>query len=803
MPTPTSEFDFLSQLPKPKLDDRSFEDLVEECLLRIPRYCPEWTNYNPGDPGVTLIELFAWLVHQMLYRFNQVPRQHYVAFLELLGIRLQPPAHARTELTFYLTRALSESHPGNQPAARTEARPMAQTISQGTEVATVRTETQEAIIFTTDRDLTIGVPRIRHLLLAHEAIELEASAHLDLADLDSDSLDNPFRYTLPEQNGDWSELAATTLLRSCQPGNCFYLVIDAAPNSQLEGANGAALNDISGNVLALTFKGPIAVTTGINPNNPPLDWQVWDGRTWRSGILRVASDDKTRGFSFDQLGRSGPNPEQEGADVVLHLPQQWPQTAWGRYHGRWIRCVYTMPNPDRQQFEYQRSPEITGLSIRTVGGVVAASECVQMTEELLGISNGKPGQVFQLSRKPILQRRAGEQIEVRLPNDGRENWEEKPDFGESGPTDRHYTIDNTLGTVQFGPLIREPHQLRQQTQERSQVQSWGRPLRVRQSLTTLPQADSSIPAVLEAADRQPERQYGKVPTVGAEIYMKAYRVGGGSQGNVKARQLTVLKSSIPYVKQVINYAEANGGREAESLEEAMIRVPALLRTRETALTPEEFEQKARQFRDGGLVYRSHCITAEHLTTPGVARLLIIPTVPHYQQLSFEQGLSPEALQLSQGFSRELKAHLDRHRALGIRVSVEAPEYIGIKVRAQVYLQRQYSREGDRARIATQLKTALYRFLNPIVGGLEHEGWPLGRTVERSDIIALLQQMPEVHSIAQVDLFLISPYRHRDETRWMQIPTPMAKVELGALAVATSWNEGSELRSGHDIEFLEF
>ena len=93
-------FDFLPQLPNSRLDDRNFDDLVEECLLRIPRYCPEWTDHNVSDPGITLVELFAWLTDQMLMRFNQIPRKNYVAFLELLGICLQPPAPAQVRLTF-------------------------------------------------------------------------------------------------------------------------------------------------------------------------------------------------------------------------------------------------------------------------------------------------------------------------------------------------------------------------------------------------------------------------------------------------------------------------------------------------------------------------------------------------------------------------------------------------------------------------------------------------------------------------------------------------------------------------------
>ena len=120
------DFDFLPRLPKSDLDDRTFQDLVDECILRIPRYCPEWTNYNPGDPGITLIELFAWLTDQMLLRFNQVPRRHYVAFLEMLGVRLQPPTPAHTDITFYLTAALPHRYQ----------------IATGTEVATLRTEAE-------------------------------------------------------------------------------------------------------------------------------------------------------------------------------------------------------------------------------------------------------------------------------------------------------------------------------------------------------------------------------------------------------------------------------------------------------------------------------------------------------------------------------------------------------------------------------------------------------------------------------------------------------------------------------------
>ena len=79
----------------PALDDRGFDDLVAEVLARIPAHTPEWTNPRLGDPGRTLIELFAWLTDTLLYRANLIPERQRLAFLRLLGVPLRPASPAR------------------------------------------------------------------------------------------------------------------------------------------------------------------------------------------------------------------------------------------------------------------------------------------------------------------------------------------------------------------------------------------------------------------------------------------------------------------------------------------------------------------------------------------------------------------------------------------------------------------------------------------------------------------------------------------------------------------------------------
>src|SRR3972149_91465 len=106
-------------LTAPNLDDRRFHDIVDEApapipryrdivdeaRALIPRYCPEWTDHNLSDPGITLVELFAWMTEMILFRLNQVPERNYVKFLDLMAVKLLEPRPARADISFRLTAA--------------------------------------------------------------------------------------------------------------------------------------------------------------------------------------------------------------------------------------------------------------------------------------------------------------------------------------------------------------------------------------------------------------------------------------------------------------------------------------------------------------------------------------------------------------------------------------------------------------------------------------------------------------------------------------------------------------------------
>lgn len=90
-------------LRSPILDDRSYAQLRDELVARIPAYAPEWTDHHPSDPGIALVELFAFLGESLLYRFNQIPDATKVAFLELLDIPVRPAVPATGTVRFTTT----------------------------------------------------------------------------------------------------------------------------------------------------------------------------------------------------------------------------------------------------------------------------------------------------------------------------------------------------------------------------------------------------------------------------------------------------------------------------------------------------------------------------------------------------------------------------------------------------------------------------------------------------------------------------------------------------------------------------
>src|SRR5215510_11231811 len=129
-------------IPPPKLDDRNFHDIVEEAISMIPRYSPEWTNHNPSDPGITLIELAAWMTDLLIYRLNQVPDKNYIAFLNLLGIKLRAPRAAKALTRFTLVEGATK-----------------QRVPRGTQVSTPHATEEHTVTFETSRDAMVCAAR--------------------------------------------------------------------------------------------------------------------------------------------------------------------------------------------------------------------------------------------------------------------------------------------------------------------------------------------------------------------------------------------------------------------------------------------------------------------------------------------------------------------------------------------------------------------------------------------------------------------------------------------------------------------
>ncbi len=615
-------------LPVPNLDDRRFQDLVDDAKRLVQQRCPEWTDHNVSDPGVTLIETFAWMTDQVLYRLNRVPERNYIKFLELIGVRLFPPTAARAAITFWLA--------GPQPGT-IQIRP-------GTQVATVRTETDEAIVFTTIGDLPIVPCSLSHLA-SSLAGEKEVSDHTDALQAKSSF----FCFDKVPKPDDVLLVGLSEAVPAC--------AVTLRFNCDIEGV-------------------------GVDPENPPLVWEAWDGYAWTP-------------CDVDRDGTGGLN---RNGDVVLHIPKSHAVSVIQQQRAGWLRARVLKPEPD--QPTYSASPIIKGLTAFSIGGTVEAVNAELVENELLGVSEGVPGQRLTLKHRPVVPGGAAAILEVSG-IDGWQEWKQAQHFVDSTADDRHFVLDAVSGEVQLGPGVREP--------------------------------DGAF------------RNYGAVPPKGARLRLRSYLIGGGRKGNVARNTITVLKSAIPYVSRVQNRRAAEGGVDGEDIEGAKVRGPIVLRTRDRAVTMEDYEHLAREAAPE--VARVRCVTAGDGADAGGVRILVVPAAGSNDgRLRFEQLVpTEETLQ-------RIAHRLDESRVIGTRILVEPPVYRGVTVVAKL---RPRS-NANPARLQADALEALYHYFHAISGGPDGNGWPFGRPVHVGEVYSVLQGLRGTELVEDARLFGADP-----------------------------------------------
>jgi predicted phage baseplate assembly protein len=388
-------------LPEPILDDLRFQqDLVDEARRRIIRYCPEWTDYNLSDPGITLIELFAWMTEMITYRLNQVPEKNYLKFIELLGLQLLPASSARTEVTFYLSTRLPLRIDDDTSTL----------VPQGTEVSTRRTDEEPEVIFTTDERLDIVPPILSQLRRAED-----------------------FQKNYLPRMG--VELFYGFNQQKPQPGDTFYLGFDPT-------------HDIKGHILQLAWECEETQATGIRRDDPPLVWEVTAGNgQWEEVFVSRRQDERdTTGGLNNPFGQ-----------LIIYLPLTMKADQVHGLNALWLRC--RLEQRHKEQGMYTQSPRIKRVEAYTRGATTRATNAVFTQDERLGYSTGEPAQTYRLEHSPILALRDDETVEVEEQRNGEIvfiPWKRVNDFSVSDRFDRHYTLDNGTGEVTFGPSVRQP-----------------------------------------------------------------------------------------------------------------------------------------------------------------------------------------------------------------------------------------------------------------------------------------------------------------------------------------------------------
>jgi hypothetical protein len=852
-----------SPLQELKLDDLRFQRLVDQARKAIITFCPEWTDYNISDPGITLIEMFAWMTSVYSYRMNQIPDKNYIKFLELIGAGAvpQPPAQATTELFFSFFSPLP-------PAGAEQEGEAAIKISDYTQVATRRVDGQEReLIFTTDnsRPLIVRSPELvavrrdfgkgKFFDRGHKTelagqpesafypfqsppqaedafylklnstprpggyllrLDLEFDPALVVADSATDAAALAWEcVTTPEAEADptWSALTVeedTTqgfsrngAITLRLPANIAPVAVHGAEEAcwlrgRYQGpASPPAGPYITGLQLTVLDAGqeqpgtiadrnalllppeigtletqeavsivPVAETAPENAAVRLVRWrqqglylfqaplsdqdEVLPPQANDAFCLEFGTD--IRGYSLqldfvlrvpETTSRLLPGDGRHSSSLILEcgVGTQAGQAVWRRitpeedntwgltqnnaggirlqlpldmkptsYRGRaayWLR--FRLPDSPDIQKVYGRSPYVTAVQVKALGITLPATHTAFAAGETLGVSNGKPGQSFFMPNRPILDLDPALeefiQVQEELPGGGSSDvsWSRVANFADSSAFDRHYTLDIATGEVSFGPSLRQP--------------------------------DGTA------------RQHGAIPLLGCKIRVTRYRVGGGAVGNVPLGSLRVVKRPIPGVN-VTNRVPATGGRDAESLDAARLRVQEDLRSQYRAVTALDYESLAA---DCPGVSRIRCKRHDEARIRlGTVELLIVPQLDSDPAAHGLELLAQLAVTLP--LRNQVKARVAPYQLLGIVLEAQEPDYRVVKIKARVLGETSSSLDTIRTNVAN----ALAQYVTPT-------SWEWGQSLYQSEIYSKIQSVAGVRHVVEIEMAYIelSPAEARE------------------------------------------
>jgi hypothetical protein len=716
----------------PTLDDRRYQDLLDEALARIPVHNPEWTNFNKSDPGVTLIEVFSFLTENLLYRANQVPERNRRKFLSLLGMPLQSAAPAHGLVTFANERG---------PLA-------AFTLNGGLEVRAGK------VPFRTGLGLDV-LPiegRIYYKRLQKNLSNAQTAYYRQL-----------YASFFPEE-----ELQTGTL-------QLYETVTMPEPTPASTGVDLASADVVDGLWIALLVR-----ANEKDPDALEKTRQAIGGKTLSLGVVPSLSDAERL---LNPVGQVAPD---EAARLRFEMPASGSLPADRQPTYRSLPAeadVNVLSVPGVIQISLPEAPLlqlwnnldplelgvgafppaledtklnerlITWLHVTVPPGIPSAiywlginattiSQGSLVTNERLPDGNGEPDQTASLSRTPVIPGT----VTLRITDaNGSKTWHEIDDLISAGPE-----VPGTLAS---------------QT-----IPGMGKPQPAPTEVFTL-DAEAGL---LRFGDGT----HGRRPPAGAAINAD-YTYSVGAAGNVGAGSVN-NSPALPSGIKVSNPLPTWGGVDAESQAEAEKHIPRYLQHRDRLVTVADFETITYR-TPGADVARVEVLPAYHPRhstasgdAPGMVSLVVIP---------YNDPLHADTPEPSKNFLDAICTYLNPRRLVTTELYLCGPEYQPIWVSVGIQTQPGVSV----AEVREGVKSALYQFLSPLppVSGMPvdetitnyasgSKGWPLGKPVVALELAAVASR---VHGVMAVKNILL----YRGNSPAVQAAIPMQGIQLPRVA----------------------